>query len=69
MALVEALPKLAGGSNGNPALEKMDKMLQEADITPANLGRLSEGFQEVRHHCRSDQRCIRSPGRYHGIYY
>jgi gliding motility-associated protein GldL len=45
-ALVEALPKLAAGSNGNPALEKMDKMLQEADITPANLGRLSEGFKK-----------------------
>ena len=23
--------------SGNPALDKMDKMLQEADITPANL--------------------------------
>src|SRR5882672_3367230 len=46
-ALVEALPKLAsGGPAGNPALEKMDKMLQEADITPANLGRLSEGFKK-----------------------
>jgi gliding motility-associated protein GldL len=45
-ALVEALPKLAAGSSGNPALEKMDKMLQEADITPANLGRLSEGFKK-----------------------
>src|SRR6201995_2093847 len=34
-ALVEALPKQAGGAgpSGNPALEKMDKMLQEADIT------------------------------------
>ena len=47
-ALVEALPKLAGGSApaGNPAIEKMDKMLQEADITPANLNRLSEGFKK-----------------------
>ncbi|MDP4148517.1 MAG: gliding motility protein GldL [Bacteroidota bacterium] len=45
-ALVEALPKLAAGSSGNPALEKMDKMLQEADITPANLGKLSEGFKK-----------------------
>ncbi|HZE83065.1 MAG TPA: gliding motility protein GldL [Puia sp.] len=45
-ALVEALPKLAGGNSGNPALDKMDKMLQEADITPANLGRLSEGFKK-----------------------
>jgi len=45
-ALVEALPKLAGGTSGNPALDKMDKMLQEADITPANLGKLSDGFKK-----------------------
>jgi len=45
-ALVEALPKLAGGTSGNPALDKMDKMLQEADITPTSLGRLSEGFKK-----------------------
>jgi len=46
-ALVEALPKLASsGSSGNPALDKMDKMLQEADITPANLKNLSEGFKK-----------------------
>jgi gliding motility-associated protein GldL len=45
-ALVEALPKLAGGSSGNPALDKMDKMFQEADITPANLKNLSEGFKK-----------------------
>jgi gliding motility-associated protein GldL len=45
-ALAEALPKLAGGNSGNPALEKFDKMLQEAEITPANLGRLSEGFKK-----------------------
>jgi gliding motility-associated protein GldL len=32
---------------GNPALNSMDKMLQEADITPANLKRLSEGFQKL----------------------
>lgn len=47
-AIVEALPKLAaGGSNGNPALDKMDKMLQEADITPANLKSLSDGFKKL----------------------
>ncbi len=45
-ALAEALPKLAGGSSGNPALDKFDKMLQEAEITPANLGRLSDGFKK-----------------------
>jgi gliding motility-associated protein GldL len=44
-AIAEALPKLAGNSTGNPALDKFDKMLQEAEITPANLGRLSEGFK------------------------
>jgi gliding motility-associated protein GldL len=48
-AIAEALPKLAGGANnaGNPALAKMDKMLQEADITPANLTRLSDGFKKL----------------------
>src|ERR1700761_6091583 len=45
-ALVEALPKLATGGSGNPALDKMDKMLQEADLTPANLKNLSEGFKK-----------------------
>ena len=44
-ALAEALPKLAIGS-GNPALDKMDKMLQEAEINPTTLGRLSEGFKK-----------------------
>jgi len=47
-AIVEALPKLAGtGNAGNPALDKMDKMLQEADITPANLKSLSDGFKKL----------------------
>lgn len=47
-AIAEALPKLAGNSSsGNPALAKMDKMLQDADINPANLGRLSEGFKKL----------------------
>jgi len=47
-AIAEALPKMAGNANaGNPALAKMDKMLQEADITPENLGRLSEGFKKL----------------------
>ncbi len=48
-AIAEALPKLAGnaGPAGNPALAKMDKMLQEADINPANLSRLSEGFKKL----------------------
>lgn len=33
--------------SGNPALKSMDKMLNEADITPANLKKLSEGFQKL----------------------
>lgn len=35
------------GENGNPAMEKLDDMLREADITPANLGRLSENFKKL----------------------
>jgi gliding motility-associated protein GldL len=32
---------------GNPALKSMEKMLHEADITPANLSKLSSGFQKL----------------------
>ena len=32
---------------GNPALKSMDKMLNEADITPVNLKKLGEGFQKL----------------------
>jgi gliding motility-associated protein GldL len=32
---------------GNPALKSMEKMLEEADITPANLSKLSAGFQKL----------------------
>lgn len=47
-AIAEALPKLASSANaGNPALAKMDKMLQDADISPASLGKLSEGFKKL----------------------
>lgn len=47
-AIAEALPKLAGSGNaGNPALAKMDKMLQDADINPASLSKLSEGFKKL----------------------
>ena len=40
---------LPGGKDekGNPALKSMEKMLEEADITPANLGKLSTGFQKL----------------------
>ncbi|HJU45602.1 MAG TPA: gliding motility protein GldL [Chitinophagaceae bacterium] len=44
-AIAEALPKMAT-SNSNPALQTLDKMMQEADITPTNLKKLSEGFQK-----------------------
>lgn len=44
-ALAEALPKMAT-STGNPALQSLDKMMHEADITPTNLKKLSEGFQK-----------------------
>jgi gliding motility-associated protein GldL len=46
-AIAEALPKLAGGHSGNPAIDKMDQMFHEADITPANLARLSDGFKKL----------------------
>ena len=32
--------------SGNPSLQQMDKMMQEADITPANLASLSDGFKK-----------------------
>jgi len=44
----EITPLIAGNSNsGNPALQKLDDMLREADITPANLGRLSDNFKKL----------------------
>lgn len=47
-ALAEALPKLStGAAAGNPALNNLDKMMQEADITPTNLKKLSEGFNKL----------------------
>ena len=32
---------------GNPALKSMDKMLNDADITPVTLKKLGEGFQKL----------------------
>lgn len=32
---------------GNPALKSLDKMIQEADITPVNLKKLGEGFNKL----------------------
>ncbi len=39
------LPKKT--SIGNPALDNLDKMMQDADITPTNLAKLSVGFQKL----------------------
>lgn len=44
--LVKALPK-AGAETGTPALKGLDNMLQEAEITPANLRRLSDNFGKL----------------------
>ncbi|MCZ2460159.1 MAG: gliding motility protein GldL [Chitinophagales bacterium] len=43
----EVTPLVAAGSSGNPALTKLEDMLREADITPANLGRLSDNFKKL----------------------
>lgn len=40
-------PTAAVEAVGNPALKSMDKMLQEADITPTNLKKLGEGFTKL----------------------
>lgn len=34
-------------TKGNPSLKTMEKMLENADITPANLTKLSSGFQKL----------------------
>jgi gliding motility-associated protein GldL len=34
-------------AKGNPALQSMDKMLMEADITPANMKKLGDNFQKL----------------------
>lgn len=38
---------LPSGNTGNPALNKLEDMLRDADITPANLGRLGENFKKL----------------------
>lgn len=38
----------AGAEIENPSLQSMDAMLQQADITPANLKRLGDGFQKLQ---------------------
>jgi len=39
-------PLTLPGAGGNPALTKLEDMLRDADITPANLGRLGENFKK-----------------------
>jgi gliding motility-associated protein GldL len=43
----EVTPLVLGNGGGNPALTKLEDMLREADITPANLGRLGENFKKL----------------------
>ncbi|HET6993908.1 MAG TPA: gliding motility protein GldL [Chitinophagaceae bacterium] len=43
----EVTPLALGNSGGNPALTKMEDMLRDADITPANLGRLGDNFKKL----------------------
>lgn len=43
----EDVPVVAAAPAGNPALKSLDKMIQEADITPVNLKKLGEGFQKL----------------------
>jgi gliding motility-associated protein GldL len=43
----EVTPLTLPGASGNPALTKLEDMLKEADITPSNLGRLSENFKKL----------------------
>lgn len=42
-----AEPELVAVPKGNPALKSLDKMMQDADITPTNLQKLSSGFQKL----------------------
>jgi gliding motility-associated protein GldL len=45
--LAAALPKMSAASTGNPALQSLDKMMHDAEITPVNLRKLGEGFQRL----------------------
>ena len=44
---VAAAPAAVAPEQGNPALKSMEKMLNDADITPANLSKLGAGFQKL----------------------
>lgn len=45
----EVTPLIASNNGNNPALTKLEDMLTAADITPGNLGRLSENFKKLGH--------------------
>jgi gliding motility-associated protein GldL len=44
--LAEALPKMSANTS-NPALNNLDKMMQDADISPANLQKLGSSFKSL----------------------
>jgi len=46
-AMDEVLIGEKKADKGNPALKSMEKLLEEAEITPANLSKLSAGFQKL----------------------
>lgn len=41
-----AVPALGGGGSGSSSTAAMDKMLEEANMNPANIKKLSENFQK-----------------------
>lgn len=43
----EAVNTVVKGEVGNPALKSMEKMMQEADITPTSLAKLGNSFQKL----------------------
>ncbi len=44
---LSGLANLAPAKQGNPALAKMDAMMQDADITPATLSKLGDNFKKL----------------------
>jgi gliding motility-associated protein GldL len=45
--VAHALTQPAAVAEGNPALQSMEKMMKDAEITPANMKRLGENFQKL----------------------
>jgi gliding motility-associated protein GldL len=44
---LEGLANLPKANTGNPAIAKMDQMMQDADITPATLSKLGDNFKKL----------------------